>query len=313
VIGTGFGAQVVAPAFAAATNCEVVEVVTPRDDAAVAALCSRPDLDLISVHSPPFLHVEHVRRAVEAGHAVHCDKPFGRNAEDSAVMVELAKEARVLGLLNFERRFDPARQRLRALIQDGAVGEPNHFQYARFIAVPEARSYGWLSSKELGGGWLGGQGSHLIDLCRWLFGEIAEAVAVMRTPIAQRPDANGELHKCDAEDGFVASLKTETGVTGVIDCAVESAVSTPEHTAVFGATGMLEIGDTGVLRRRTGGEDDTFEVDLQGKTPLIYSMERWASIICDTVRSGVIEPDSPTFEDGLACARVMDQMGRGVW
>src|SRR5262249_35807253 len=152
----------------------------------------------------------------------------------------------------------------------------------------------------------------LIDLCRWLFGEIAEAVAVMRTPIAQRPDANGELHKCDAEDGFVASLKTETGVTGVIDCAVEAAVSTPEHTAVFGATGMLENGDTGGARRRTGGEEDIFEVALQGKTPLIYSMERWASIICDTVRSGVIEADSPTFEDGLACARVMDQMGRGV-
>jgi predicted dehydrogenase len=312
VIGTGFGAQVVAPAFATASDCEVVEVVTPRDDAAVAALCARSDLDLISIHSPPFLHVEHVRRAVEAGHAVHCDKPFGRNAEDAAVMVDLAEQAGVLGLLNFERRFDPARQRLRALIQDGAVGEPNHFQYARFIAVPEPRAYGWLSSKEHGGGWLGGQGSHLIDLCRWLFGEIAEAVAVMRTPIAQRPDANGELHKCDAEDGFVASLKTQTGVTGVIDCAVESAVSTPEHTAVFGATGMLEIVDAGVERRGASVDVDTYEVDLQGKTPLFYSMERWAAVICATVRSGVIEPDSPTFADGLACARVMDQMGRGV-
>ena len=88
VIGTGFGASTVAPAFDATDGCTVVDVVTPRDDAAVAALCARDDVDVISVHSPPFLHVEHVRRAVEAGHAVHCDKPFGRNADESAQMTE---------------------------------------------------------------------------------------------------------------------------------------------------------------------------------------------------------------------------------
>lgn len=310
VVGTGFGASNVAPAFAVAEDCEVVDVVTPRDDAAVSKLCARPDVDLISIHSPPFLHVEHVRRAIEAGHDVLCDKPFGRNAEESAAMVEMAEEAGVINLLNFERRFDPARERLRALIQDGLIGEPNHFQYSRFIAVPQPRPYGWLSTKELGGGWLGGQGSHLIDACRWMFGEIGEAAAVMRTPIVERPDASGELHHCDAEDGFTAVLRTVTGVTGVIDCALESAVSTPERTAVFGATGMLEIGEPGVLRRTASGETDGYEVDLHGKTPLVYSMERWAAIVCEAVRSRVLVPGWPTFADGLACALVMDRMRR---
>ena len=113
VIGTGFGASSVAPAFEAADDCAVIEVVTPRDDAAVAALCARADVDLISVHSPPFLHLDHVRRAIDAGHAVLCDKPFGLNAEESATMTELAKDAGVVNLLNFERRFDPGRERLR--------------------------------------------------------------------------------------------------------------------------------------------------------------------------------------------------------
>lgn len=310
VIGTGFGATNVAPAFAAADGCEVVDVVTPRDDAAVAKLCARSDVDLISIHSPPFLHLEHVRRAVEAGHAVLCDKPFGRNAKDAQAMVELANEAGIVNLVNFERRFDLARQRLRELILDGAIGEPNHFQYSRLIALPAPRPYGWLSSREHGGGWLGGQGSHLIDACRWLFGEISEASAVMRTPVTERPDANGELHHCDAEDGFVAVLKTESGVTGVIDCALESPVNTPERTAVFGATGMLEITDSGVVRRAATGEVDDYDVDMQGKTPLAYAMEKWASMVCDAVRTGEIQPDYPTFADGLACAEVMDRMGR---
>jgi predicted dehydrogenase len=310
VIGTGFGAQIVAPAFAAADHCTVVEVVTPRDDAAVAALCARPDVDVISIHSPPFLHVEHVRRATEAGHAVLCDKPFGRNAEDAAVMLELAKQSGVPHFLNFERRFDAARERMRALLLDGAIGEPNHFRYSRFIAVPQPRPYGWLSSRALGGGWLGGQGSHLIDACRWLFGEIVEASAVFRTPIAERADANGEVHPCDADDGFTAVLRTETGVTGVIDCALEAPVNTGEHTAVIGSTGMLEITEAGVVRRAADGAVESYEINSGATPALLYAMQRWASLICDAVRSGVVEPGSPTFEDGLACALVMDRMGR---
>lgn len=310
VIGTGFGAQIVAPAFEATDHCTVVEVVTPRDDAAVTALCARPDVDLISVHSPPFLHVEHVSRATEAGHAVLCDKPFGRNAQDAKAMLELAKQAGVPNFLNFERRFDPARERMRALLVDGAIGEPNHFQYSRFIAVPTPRSYGWLSSRALGGGWLAGQGSHLIDACRWLFGEITEATAVFRTPVAERADADGVLHRCDADDGFTAVLRTDTGVTGVIDSALEAPVNTGEHTAIVGSTGMLEITDAGVVRRSADGAVETHEIGTGGTPPLFYSMQRWASFVCDAVRNGVVEAAWPTFEDGLACAEVMDRMGR---
>ena len=75
IIGTGFGARVVAGAFDAA-DCDVTDVVTARDASAVRALC-RSDVDLVAVHSPPFLHASHVAMAVDAGRAVLCDKPFG--------------------------------------------------------------------------------------------------------------------------------------------------------------------------------------------------------------------------------------------
>jgi predicted dehydrogenase len=241
-------------------------------------------------------------------------------------MVDLAKGAGVVGLLNFERRFDASRQKLRALLLEGVIGQPNHFQYSRFIAVPQPRAFGWLSNKELGGGWLGGQGSHLIDVCRWLFGEITEAGAVMRTLVTERPTADGELLECDAEDGFVASLRTATGVTAVIDCALESSVSTPERTAVFGAEGMLEIAGNGIVQHAADGSVTTYSVDAPGLTPLIgrwegpdrravhgpaaLAMERWTPIVRDAVRSGAVEPGSPTFADGHACALVMDRMRR---
>jgi hypothetical protein len=73
---------------------------------------------------------------------------------------------------------------------------------------------------------------------------------------------------------------------------------------------MLEIGGEGVVRHSAAGDVESYQVDLQGKTSLVLSMEHWASIVCDAVRSGVVEPGSPTFADGLACALVMDRMGR---
>ena len=308
VIGTGFGAQVVAPAFASLRECDVVGVVSPRDDAAVASLCARPDLDLVSVHSPPFLHLEHVRRAIDAGHAVLCDKPFGRNADESAAMVRQAADAGVLGFVNFERRYDPTRVRLRELLRGGAVGEPNHFQYTRYIALPEPRPYNWLSSRELGGGWLGGQGSHVIDMIRWLFGEIGGATATMRTLVPERVDADGTWHACDAEDAVAAVLHTVTGVSAVMDIAIESSVHLPEHTAAHGPDGMLEIDGDRVLRRTSTAPDEVHDVDLGGVPALFLAMQRWAGVVCESIRTGMVPDGAPTFADGLACARVMDQL-----
>jgi predicted dehydrogenase len=309
VIGTGFGGAVVAPAFAATDGCTVVDLVTPRDPDAVATLCARDDVDLISIHSPPFLHLDHVRRAIDAGHAVHCDKPFGLNAGESAEMVDLAAETGTLNFLNFERRFDPGRERVRALLAEGVIGEPNHFAYSRFIASP-GRPYSWLCSRELGGGWLGGQGSHLIDCSRWLFGEIVEATAVLRVARPERADAQGEMHACDADDGFVASLRTESGVTAVIDCSLETPVSTPEHFAIFGSDGMLVLDDDGIVLHTASGDQIPYPVDWEGKVSLVLSQERWAARICEAVRIGEADPDWPNFADGLACAVAMDEMGR---
>ena len=133
---------------------------------------------------------------------------------------------------------------------------------------------------------------------------------MFRVALAERPDPDGRMHRCDAEDGFVASLRTVTGVTAVIDCSLETPVSTPERMVVIGSTGMLELDDEGIVRRSSAGDVETHAVDLQGKSSLVLSMERWAAFCCDAVRGGTALPGWPTFADGLACAVVMDRMGR---
>jgi predicted dehydrogenase len=315
VVGRGFGARVVAPVFQETEGCEVVAVVSPRDDAAVRALCARRDVDVVSVHSPPFLHRDHVCRALDAGHAVACDKPFGRDAADAAAMCDAAEAAGAVNVLNFEFRYDPVREALRALVRDGAVGEPQHLQHTMIASLSRTplRPYGWLFDRERGGGWLGAFGSHVVDFARWTFGEIATASAELRTAIAERPDGDGTPHRCTAEDGFVATLRSASGVTVAIDSTFAAPASLPPRTVVVGAEGVLETeADRRITLHRAGAEPTDATPEASGDDPYLGPMRRWAAAVRDAVRrDGTGAGDGggvPTFADGLACARVMDEM-----
>src|SRR5690606_12755676 len=157
-----------------------VEVVSPRDEAAVKTAIAS-DAGLISVHSPPFLHTEHVTAAIEHGHAVLCDKPFGRSADEAAHMRDRARDAGVLNFLNFEFRFTDSWARLKELADDGSIGSPRHLHWTFHGSGLRGRPLGWINDRDLGGGWIGAYGSHLIDFTRWLFGsEINDCGGVTR-------------------------------------------------------------------------------------------------------------------------------------
>ena len=311
VVGRGFGARVVAPVFAETDGCEVVDVVSPRDDAAVRALCARADVDLVAVHSPPFLHVDHVGYAIDAGHAVLCDKPFGRNADDARAMHARAVDAGVVHLLNFEFRAHPAREALHALMLDGSIGAVEHVQWSQFSAGSRhpLRRYGWLFDRELGGGWIGAWGSHALDFLLWTLGDLTEVSAELRTTIAERPDADGNLHRCTAEDGFTAALRSAAGTTVAIDSAFAAPVNLPGRITVVGADGVLEaVADHRITLRTDAGLTEVFTLDQSTGDPHLLPMRRWAERVRDAVRHHAVVPGTPTFADGVACAEVMDAL-----
>jgi predicted dehydrogenase len=312
VIGTGFGARVVAPVFAATEGCDVVDVVSARDSAAVAELCRR-DLDLVSVHSPPFLHAKHVRAAIVAGHHVLCDKPFGVHAGEAAEMVELADAGEVVNAVNFEFRHQPARMRVHDLVQSGAIGHVEHVQWTYTGAVfrRPLREYGWLFDRSRGGGWVGAWGSHAVDTLRWLVGEVRGATARCRVTVPERPDHDGRAHPVDAEDAFTAWLDFESGATAVLDSSSSAAASGgPARIVVTGSEGVVElVADAKVVSRLADGTRDEFVPAETAPDPHLVPMRRWAELVRDAVREG--EPLTPSFADGLACRRVLDRLLAG--
>ena len=305
VVGTGFGRRVVAPAFAAA-GCEVVDVVSARDAAAVAELCSRP-VDLVSIHSPPYLHAPHVGIAVDHGRAVLCDKPFGRSTAEAEEMLAAAEAAGVVHLLNFEFRHEPARLHVKGLLDEGEIGRPEHLQWSAINSgsrVP-VRRHGWLFDRSLGGGWIGAWGSHAVDAVRWLLGDVVDAGATTRVTITERPDGEGRLRTCDAEDAFTAWLRLQGGATAALDTSFAAALTLASRLTILGDAGSIEsVNDHRITVRSADGRRQEVELPRATGDSHDTAMRRWAEVVRDAVAAG--RQIAPSFADGVACARVLD-------
>jgi predicted dehydrogenase len=312
IIGRGFGARVVAPCFEAA-GCTIAGVVSPRDDEAWRSLCASPDVDLVAVHSPPFLHRTHVEAALAHGKHVLCDKPFGMDASEAAAMLAAAESAGVVHALNFEFRSHPIVARMRTLVAEGAIGRPEHVQWFHVSSgsrVP-LRRYGWLFDRSRGGGWIGAWCSHTIDTLRFVLGEVVDVVSCTgEITIAERPDADGVLHRCTAEDSMTASLLLEGGVSVALDAGFAATVDIPHRTVITGTEGALaNVGYERLVRYHPGAAPEPVDVggEEEGHADRhTLPMRRWAAELAAAVRDG--RPVEPSFADGVACRRVLDSL-----
>jgi predicted dehydrogenase len=312
IVGGGFGQRVMAPVFAETEGCEVADVVSARDEAAVRAAVSRADIDLVSVHSPPFLHAPHVRLALAEGKAVLCDKPFALDADEAADLEAEARAAGVVALCNFEFRYAPERVHLREMIAAGALGVVEHVQMTRLSSTTRVplRPWGWLFDRALGGGWIGAWGSHAVDSLRWMFrAEVDEVQALLRIDVPERPDRDGAMHICTAEDSFSASLGLSNGATVAIDSGFAAVANMASRFTVFGSEAVAElVGETRIVLRRADGTRDTIELPEIAGDAHLAPMRAYAEVVRDAVASGEIPPTAPTFADGRACDEVLDRL-----
>ena len=305
VIGTGFGERVVAVVWRR-LGCEV-EVISPRDTAGIERACAS-GVDLVSIHSPPMLHHEHVMIALRHGRNILCDKPFGRDAHDAQAMHEAALAAGVLHFLNFEFRCHPGRQKAKELIDAGAIGRLQHISWAFIGSGLRQQKWRWLFDREQAGGWIGAYGSHAIDGMRHFFGEeIVDCGGVRRTETTQRPDGAGELRPSTSEDAYSAWFVTQSGMTVSMDTAFSTPVDLPHRIALLGDEGAIEIvNDLEVTLIRPGESRQVFRFEGSDWDAHEPGLLPWLTDVRDAVAAG--RQIAPNFDDGLAVAYVMDRM-----
>ena len=108
-------------------------------------------------------------------------------------------------MIDHELRFNPNRARIAAMIAEGDLGEIRHVNIANIgnsWADPASRPKGdWWSQAEQGGGRLGANGSHQVDMLRWWLGEVAWVTGAAPTVVPDRLDkATGEAWTATADD-----------------------------------------------------------------------------------------------------------------
>ncbi len=141
IIGTGSPAvHTMAPIYRK-LGYSIETIASPRDAAAVRAAVAAP-VDLVSIHSPPFLHAEHVNLALDHQRNVLCDKPFGGNVQEARQMLARAREVGKLHFINFEFRRHPLYAKLRELVQGGVIGKPLHLSWNAFSAGSRGLPHG---------------------------------------------------------------------------------------------------------------------------------------------------------------------------
>jgi len=154
------------------------------------AVINHPDVQVVNIASPNFLHLEMVRAATQAGKHVFCEKPVGRTPEETAEIEYLARKAGVMSFVGFNYRWAPMVQYAKQLIEEGKLGKLTHYR-GRFFSMYGSNPLGLLTwrfkNEYAGSGVLGDIMSHVVDMAHMLVGPIKQVVSHRHTFITDRP------------------------------------------------------------------------------------------------------------------------------
>jgi predicted dehydrogenase len=288
-------------------------------------LVAHPDVDLVSVVTPPSTHMEITLAALEHRKAVLCEKPMALNAAEAARMVEKANSAGVLALIDHELRFLNSRRVMRGMLQSGAIGSVRHVNYvfrSDYRGIPDRGAWDWWSDETMGGGALGAIGSHVVDSYRWMLStEVTEVLGMLTTHIKQRPDkGNGGLRDVTTDDEAKLLFKFSDGphTEGATGTALISVVESGKYEnrlEIYGTKGALMVEETGELWRSPTGSGTWRPVQVdqdhmaQGMREGSWSrgFTAFSVAICEAMHAGrTTVKDAATFEDGHRVQLVLD-------
>ncbi|MDQ0338819.1 putative dehydrogenase [Caldalkalibacillus uzonensis] len=194
-------------------------------------LIKSDEIDLIDIVTPNNTHAEMVIEAAQAGKHILCEKPLAMNVQEGKEMLKAVQEAGVVHMISHNYRFAPAVQLAKKLIEEGKLGRIYHIraQYLQdWIMDPDFPLVWRLRKDVTGSGALGDIGSHIIDLARFLVGEIEQVTGMTEIFIKERPmgEMTEGLHaaqssvqkgKVDVDDAVAFLARFNNGALGVFE------------------------------------------------------------------------------------------------
>lgn len=312
IVGAGWGVRVQEPTFREA-GLEVV--LANRDN--WRDVITAPDVDLVSVVTPPSEHLEMTLAALAAGKHVLCEKPTALDVREAAELVEAAKQnPDRITLIDHELRFLPSWREARARIASD-VGRVRYAEvrYSSPARGDRSRGWDWWSDAKRGGGILGAVGSHFVDALRY-FGLEPEAVrAMLHTLIDARPFEGGPRAVTSEDFGAVQIRLRDSAVALMQLSAVATGPDEPSVLTIYGERGAMRfLGEEVLLsqgrspfHRIGGGPLEQRPGNSPGGafgTGTLHLGRALRAALDDGDRDALAP--AATFEDGLMQQRVLD-------
>lgn len=193
-------------------------------------LVQRDDIDLVDIGSPGDTHAAIAIAAAKAGKHVYCEKPLANSLDDCKAMIAAVRESGVKHMVNFNYRKAPAMALAKKMIEAGELGEIRHVRavYLQDWLVDPAFPMNWRLRKEVAGsGAHGDLGAHIVDLARFLAGNISEVVGEMKTFVTERPtegasqglsaSAGEGMEKVTVDDASLFLARFASGAIGTFE------------------------------------------------------------------------------------------------
>jgi len=245
LVGTGFIGQMHAEAFSLSPVASVRAVASRSPDHAAEfaarwgipawhadyrELAGRPDVDVVCVAAPNWLHRDIAVTAAQAGKHVICEKPLARTLHEADEMIAACRDAGVKLMYAEEICFAPMYVRAKELADEGALGDV-------YLARQTEQHFGphsdWFWDPELaGGGVLMDMGCHGIEFVRWVHGKpSARSVSA---------EVGTFVHneRTRAEDHAIITIRFDDRRAGLIEASWAKPGGMDDRAEIVGSRGV---------------------------------------------------------------------------
>ena len=253
------------------------------------------DLDLASIDgvfvcTPPNARGEVEVRALEAGVAVFVEKPIGLSASQSAAELEVLRRKPVITAVGYMNRYRPSVQAARdALGGKVILGLSGNWAGARY-AVP------WWDHETLSGGPVNEQATHLVDLARYLVGDIREVHAMTGGP----PGPHG------APEAAAVSLRFAGDALGTVLYTCQARQKTINLQVITEETSVRLEGWDFRLR----GDDGRLFPEVEPERDKIFELE--VAAFFAAIRKDSTTPILSDLPDAMRTQRTVDAIRRSL-
>jgi predicted dehydrogenase len=254
------------------------------------ALLNDPEVDLIDICLPTYLHREITLKALSRGKHVLVEKPIALNLEDADEMIAAAEGAGRLLMVGQVLRFFPEFAFVKETLDNGEYGRLLGAHFKRIISRPDWSGDNWFADASKTGGPVIDLHIHDADFVQYLFGMPSAVFATGVTAPNGQVDYLVTQYLFEGRDGSITTASGAISQSGVpfehgYDVYFERA--TLRYNSLAGNPIQLALAD-GAVTGITPAKPDAFAAELQAAVDGVASGQLPATLAGQSARNSLL-------------------------